>query len=113
MVLDIFEKTCGARMSMNYNVIGGVVADIHPDFVKDVKALVEIMPERLKEYHTVFTNNLIARNRLEGVGLLRKEDAVSYDITGPSGRGLRMELRLPQEASVRRIRPRGVRRGSP
>lgn len=87
MVLDIFEKTCGARMSMNYNVIGGVVADIHPDFVKDVKALVEIMPERLKEYHTVFTNNLIARNRLEGVGLLRKEDAVSYDITGPSGRG--------------------------
>ncbi len=87
MVLDIFEKTCGARMSMNYNVIGGVVADIHPDFVKDVKALVDIMPERLKEYHTVFTNNLIARNRLEGVGLLRKEDAVSYDITGPSGRG--------------------------
>ena len=87
MVLDIFEKTCGARMSMNYNVIGGVVADIHPDFVKDVKALVDIMPERLKEYHTVFTNNLIARNRLEGVGLLSKEDAVSYDITGPSGRG--------------------------
>lgn len=34
MVLDIFEKTCGARMSMNYNVIGGVIADLHPDFQK-------------------------------------------------------------------------------
>lgn len=87
MVLDIFEKTCGARMSMNYNVIGGVIADLHPDFVKDVKALIDIMPSRLKEYHNVFSNNLIARNRLEGVGMLKKEDAINYAITGPSGRG--------------------------
>lgn len=87
MVLDIFDKTCGARMSMNYNVIGGVIADLHPDFVKDVKHLIEIMPERLKEYHKVFSGNLIAKNRLEKVGMLSKEDAINYDITGPSGRG--------------------------
>ena len=87
MVLDIFEKTCGARMSMNYNVIGGVMADLHPDFVKDVKALIDIMPSCLKEYHTVFSKNLIARNRLVGVGMLKKEDAINYAITGPSGRG--------------------------
>lgn len=87
MVLDIFEKTCGARMSMNYNVIGGVIADIHPDFVKDVKEFVRIMPSRLKEYHTVFSGNVIAKNRLVGVGMLSKEDAINYDITGPSGRG--------------------------
>ncbi len=87
MVLDIFEKTCGARMSMNYNVIGGVIADIHPDFVKDVKEFVRIMPSRLKEYHTVFSGNIIAKNRLVGVGMLSKEDAINYDITGPSGRG--------------------------
>lgn len=87
MVLDIFEKTCGARMSMNYNVIGGVIADLHPDFVKDVKHLVEIMPSRLKEYHSVFSGNLIAKNRLKGVGHLSKKDAINYAITGPSGRG--------------------------
>ncbi|MDE6537268.1 MAG: NADH-quinone oxidoreductase subunit D [Muribaculaceae bacterium] len=87
LVLDIFEKTCGARMSMNYNVIGGVIADLHPDFVKDVKHLIEIMPGRLKEYHTVFSKNLIAKNRLKGVGMLSKEQAVNYAITGPSGRG--------------------------
>ena len=87
MVLDIFEKTCGARMSMNYNVIGGVIADLHPDFQKDVKHLIEIMPERLKEYHNVFSNNLIAKNRLKNVGVLKKEDAINYAITGPSGRG--------------------------
>ena len=87
MILDIFEKTCGARMSMNYNVIGGVIADLHPDFQKDVKELIAIMPKRLKEYHNVFSNNLIAKNRLVGVGMLSKEDAINYDITGPSGRG--------------------------
>ncbi len=87
MVLDIFEKTCGARMSMNYNVIGGVIADLHPDFVKDVKALIEVMPKALKEYHKVFSGNVIAKNRMVGVGMLSKEDAINYDITGPSGRG--------------------------
>ena len=87
MVLDIFEKTCGARMSMNYNVIGGVIADLHPDFQKDVKELLRIMPDRLKEYHKVFSNNLIAKNRLKKVGHLSKEDAINYAITGPSGRG--------------------------
>ncbi|MDE6559139.1 MAG: NADH-quinone oxidoreductase subunit D [Muribaculaceae bacterium] len=86
-VLDIFEKTCGARMSMNYNVIGGVIADLHPDFQKDVKELIRIMPERLKEYHTLFTGNIIAQNRLKNVGILSKEDAINYAITGPSGRG--------------------------
>lgn len=87
MVLNIFDKTCGARMSMNYNVIGGVIADLHPDFVKNVKELIDIMPSRLKEYHRVFSDNLIARNRMIGVGLLPKKDAINYDITGPSGRG--------------------------
>ena len=87
MVLDIFEKTCGARMSMNYNVIGGVIADLHPYFQKDVKELLRIMPDRLKEYHKVFSNNLIAKNRLKKVGHLSKEDAINYAITGPSGRG--------------------------
>lgn len=86
-ILDIFEKTCGARMSLNYNVIGGVIADLHPDFQKDVKALCEIMPKCLDEYHKVFSGNVIARERMIGVGMLSKEDAINYAITGPSGRG--------------------------
>lgn len=85
-VLNIFDKTCGARMSMNYNVIGGVIADLHPDFVKDVKALCAIMPKRLEEYHKLFTGNIIGQNRTKGVGVLSKEDAINYAITGPSGR---------------------------
>lgn len=85
-ILDIFDKTCGARMSLHYNVIGGVVADVHPDFIKDVRELCSIMPLRLKEYHKLFTGNVIAQNRTKGVGVITKEQAINYGITGPSAR---------------------------
>ena len=85
-ILDIFDKTCGARMSLHYNVIGGVVADVHPDFIKDVRELCAIMPSRLKEYHNLFTGNVIAQNRTKGVGVITKEQAINYGITGPSAR---------------------------
>lgn len=85
-VLDIFEKTTGGRMSQHYNVIGGVRYDIHEDFVKDVKELIAIMPKCLKEYHDLYSGNVIAVNRMVGVGVLPKEDAINYNITGPSAR---------------------------
>ena len=85
-ILNILEETCGARMSFNYNKIGGVMADIHPNFVKRVKELIAIMPKRLKEYHTLVSGNVIAQNRMKGVGILSREDAINYCATGPSGR---------------------------
>lgn len=85
-ILNIFEKTCGARMTFNYNCIGGVIADLDKNFVADVKAFLEIMPKALKEYDTIFTGNVIAKNRMEGVGVLTREDAISYGVTGPAGR---------------------------
>lgn len=85
-ILDIMEKTCGARMTFNYDCIGGVMADLDPDFVKDVKELLAVLPKNVAEYNKVFTGNVIAKNRMEGVGVLSREDAISYGITGPSGR---------------------------
>ena len=86
-ILDIMEKTCGARMTFNYDCIGGVMQDLAPDFVEDVKALLAVIPKNIKEYNQVFTGNVIARNRMEGVGVLSREDAISWSVTGPSGRG--------------------------
>ncbi len=85
-ILDIMERTCGARMTFNYDCIGGVMADLHEDFVKDVKALLAVIPANIKEYNKLFTGNVIAKNRLENVGVLTREDAISYNVTGPSGR---------------------------
>ena len=85
-ILDIMEKTCGARMTFNYDCLGGVMADLDPNFVKDVKELLATLPANVKEYNTLFTGNVITKNRLEGVGVLTNADAISYGITGPSGR---------------------------
>ncbi len=85
-ILDIMEKTCGARMTFNYDCIGGVMQDLAPDFVEDVKALLAVLPKNIKEYNKIFTGNVIAKNRMEGVGVLSREDAISYAVTGPSGR---------------------------
>ncbi len=86
-ILDIMERTCGARMTFNYYTIGGVMADLDENFVKDVKALLEVLPRNIKEYDKIFTGNVIARNRMEGVGVISREDAISWAVTGPSGRG--------------------------
>ena len=85
-ILDIMEKTCGARMTFNYDCIGGVMQDLAPDFVDDVKALLAVLPKNIKEYNKLFTGNVITKGRLEGVGVLTKENALTYGITGPSGR---------------------------
>lgn len=101
-ILDIMEKTCGARMTFNYDCIGGVMQDIAPDFVADVKALLEILPKNIKEYNKIFTGNVIARNRMEGVGVLSRQDAISYGITGPSGRasGWACDMRKEKPYSI-------------
>ncbi|WP_300811726.1 NADH-quinone oxidoreductase subunit D [uncultured Bacteroides sp.] len=85
-VLDIFEETCGGRLILNYNTIGGVQADIHPNFVKRVKEFIPYMRKNLKEYHDIFTGNIIARQRLQGIGMLSREDAISFGATGGTGR---------------------------
>ena len=84
-VLDIFEGTTGGRLIQNYNVIGGVMADIDPDFVKKVKDFIAYLPGALKDYHDVFTGNVIAQQRMKGIGILSKEDAISFGATGPTG----------------------------
>lgn len=85
-ILDIMDKTCGARMTFNYGCIGGVMQDLAPDFVQDVKALLEVLPKNIKEYNKIFTGNVIAKKRMEGVGVLTREDAINWSVTGPSGR---------------------------
>ena len=85
-ILDIMDKTCGARMTFNYECIGGVMQDLDKNFVKDVHALLDVIPANIKEYNKIFTGNVIAKNRMEGVGVLTREDAINWSVTGPSGR---------------------------
>ena len=86
LINDIFEETCGARLTMNYNTQGGVMFDIHPNFQKRVKDFLTHFKSKLPEYDDLLSNNVIFRNRTEGIGILSKEDAISFGVTGPTGR---------------------------
>lgn len=86
MILDIFEETTGGRLIQNYNMIGGVQADIQPDFCKKVKDFIKHLYSVLPDYHNIFTGNVIAQTRLKGVGVLSREDAISLGATGGTGR---------------------------
>jgi len=87
IILDIFEKTCGGRLIINQNVIGGVMFDIYTEFQKDVKSFIIYMRDKLKEYDRFFSHNVIALGRMINIGNMSKEDAISYAVTGPAGRG--------------------------
>lgn len=86
MTLDIFEETTGGRLIQNYNMIGGVQADLHPDFQRKVKEFIKHLRSVIKDYHDIFTGNVIATTRLKGIGVLSLEDAISLGVTGGSGR---------------------------
>jgi NADH-quinone oxidoreductase subunit D len=86
-ITDIMEDTCGARLTMNYIVPGGVMAELHPDFQKRVKAFIKLFREKADQYNELVTGNIIFQNRMKNVGMLSKEDAVSYGCTGPTARG--------------------------
>ena len=86
MILDILEDTTGGRLIQNYYVIGGVQDDLHANFISKTKAFIKHMRGIVHEYHNIFTGNVIVRERLIGVGLLSKEDAISLGATGGTGR---------------------------
>lgn len=83
---DIMEQTCGARLTMNYMVPGGVMYDLHPEFVARVKSFVAQFKSKVSELEDLVTDNIIFRNRTVGVGVLSKADAISYGCTGPVAR---------------------------
>jgi NADH-quinone oxidoreductase subunit D len=86
-ILDIFEMVSGQRMMHGYFRIGGLQWDLPDGFTERVRAFLKTFPSRLDEFETLLTDNLIWRERTEGVAVLSAEDALRYGCTGPVLRG--------------------------
>ncbi len=94
-ILDIFEMASGARMMTSYINIGGLRWDIPDGWLDKVRDFVSIFPEKIEEYEALLTDNPIFLKRTKGVGILSKEDAIAYGVTGPILRasGIKKDLR--------------------
>jgi len=85
-ILDIFEESCGSRLLHSYIMPGGLMHDVHPNFQKRTKDFIKYFRKILPEYDKILTGNVIFQERSKNIGILSKEDAISFGITGPSGR---------------------------
>jgi NADH-quinone oxidoreductase subunit D len=80
---DTIEFTTGARMTTSYIRIGGVRADLHPDWRGSLATAVRETRRVLKDVSGLLDKNSIFQGRTRGVGVISKEDALSYGWTGP------------------------------
>jgi NADH-quinone oxidoreductase subunit D len=94
-ILDIFEKLCGARLTYNYLRIGGVSRDIYENFKEDVLDFIKYFKPLVDEYDRLLTYNKIFLKRTKNIGIIKKETAIDYGLTGPNLRasGIKWDLR--------------------
>ena len=86
-ILDIFEESFGSRLLHSFVMPGGLMHDVHPNFQNRIKEFIKYFRKKLPEYDQLLTGNIIFQNRSKGIGLMSKETAIAYGVTGPSGRG--------------------------
>jgi len=86
-ILDIFESYCGARLTTTCFRIGGVPYDVDDELKKQIADFINIFPKKIEEYEGLLTKNPIWLRRTQNIGIIPKEVAISYGLTGPSLRG--------------------------
>ncbi|HEY3249347.1 MAG TPA: NADH dehydrogenase (quinone) subunit D [bacterium] len=86
-ILDLFEMVSGQRMMHGYFRIGGLQWDLPAGFVERARRFLEALPAHLDEFEALLTDNLLWRQRTEGIAVLTAEDAIRYGCTGPVLRG--------------------------
>ncbi|MBU6428502.1 MAG: NADH-quinone oxidoreductase subunit D [Cyanobacteria bacterium REEB65] len=95
MVLNLFEEVCGARLLYSYACVGGVRYDTPPTFRKHLGEFLKLFPKRIADYEALITDNPIFLARVENVGVLDRDLALQYAVSGPPLRstGLKKDLR--------------------
>jgi NADH-quinone oxidoreductase subunit D len=105
MILDLFEEACGARLTYSYITIGGVHDDLPAGWVERCQKYVDYQKPRIEEYHTLLTRNHIFVQRTANIGVLPRDQAISYGCTGPMLRGSLDRTRGDPDWDLRKIEP--------
>ncbi len=98
-VLDLFEMTCGQRLTYHYIRIGGVARDLPPEFDKTCRAFLKNFRQKIDDYEAILTENPIFLGRTKGVGILPLDLAKNAGASGPTIRGSNYEW------DIRKVEP--------
>ncbi|MFQ5920094.1 MAG: NADH-quinone oxidoreductase subunit D [Thermoplasmata archaeon] len=95
LVLDLLQLMTGQRMNQNYPRPGGVHNDIPPGFEDEAHRVFRYLRRQYKDYEKFLEDSPTFLMRTQGLGILKKEDALNYGVTGPNlrGSGARVDLR--------------------
>ncbi len=101
-IIQLLNALSGSRMTFNYMRVGGVKWDAPEGWLEEVTDYIAVMRDKLKDYHTLVTNNEIFVARIRDIGVYDAEKAIDYGITGPNlrGCGVDFDLRKNQSYSV-------------
>jgi len=100
-ILEVFDELCGNRLTYNYMRIGGVQFDFPAGLDERIKSFIKYMRPKIRDYENLFTANPIFLERTKGIGVLSKETAINYSVTGPNLRasGIKWDLRKDEPYS--------------
>ncbi|UCC44324.1 MAG: NADH-quinone oxidoreductase subunit D [Candidatus Zixiibacteriota bacterium] len=102
MIMDLFEMTCGQRLTFNYIRIGGVAKDIPAEFIPYCRKTVSVIREKLNDYEGLLNENPIWLVRNKNIGVLPPDVGIAYGVSGPSLRasGVDYDLRRDDPYSI-------------
>jgi len=92
---DIVEEVTGARLTISYGRIGGVKGDLPEGIAERIESALKKTEKEIKEVNALLTRNRIFVDRTRDVGVLTRENALQYSITGPLARasGINYDVR--------------------
>ncbi len=82
-IYGLLEACSGARLTVTYGRIGGLAADLPPDFEERSRRLLEIIPPFLDDVDSLVAHNRIFLDRAVGVAAISGEEAINWGWTGP------------------------------
>src|SRR5688572_4560704 len=80
---DAVEELCGARLTVSYARIGGVVQDLPSGFAERLRQKLDRCAGLMDDVDTLLTRNRIFIDRMKGIGTMSAQDAISWGWTGP------------------------------
>jgi NADH-quinone oxidoreductase subunit D len=97
-IYNLCESLTGARFTTSYTRIGGLSRDLPPGWAEQCRKFLHEVVVNIDETETFLNRNRIFVDRTQGVGVISKEQAIDYGLSGPNlrGSGVDHDLRKAQ-----------------